>query len=231
VVHARPRGALPGDARHGRGDGGRRAHGLDLACGTGSITARLLRRFPEARSTGVDLDPALLTIARGTFAGDDRADFVTADLKDPAWTGRLPHGAYDAVLTATALHWLHSDSLRILYGQLAGLVRPGGVLLNADHMPDPATPQINAAESALRHARMDRAKAGGAPDWSQWWQLAAADPTLAGPTAERFRIYGDHADGDTPSADWHARTLVEAGFGEARTVWASPCDAMVLALR
>lgn len=42
---------------------------LDLACGTGSITDRLLKRFPRATSTGVDLDPALLAIARGTFEG------------------------------------------------------------------------------------------------------------------------------------------------------------------
>ncbi|MEV4500487.1 class I SAM-dependent methyltransferase [Streptomyces klenkii] len=204
---------------------------LDLACGTGTITARLLDRFPEAESTGVDLDPALLAIARGTFAGDDRVRFVTADLKDPDWTARLPHDRYDAVLTATALHWLHSDPLRTLYGQLAGLVRDGGIFLNADHMPDPATPRINEAERALRHARMDRAKAAGALDWRAWWDLAAADPVLAGPTAERFAIYGEHADGDTPSADWHARTLREAGFTEARTVWSSPSDAMVLALK
>lgn len=204
---------------------------LDLACGTGSITDRLLKRFPSAASTGVDLDPALLTIARGTFDGDPRVTFVTADLKDPRWTEKLPHPAYDAVLTATALHWLPSEQLAVLYGQIAGLVRPGGVFLNADHMPDPGTPLVNAAESALRHARMDRAKAEGVLDWREWWQLAAADPLLAEPTAERFAIYGEHADGDTPPAEWHARTLREAGFAEARTVWSSPADAMVLGLR
>src|ERR1041385_1197020 len=52
---------------------------LDLACGTGSITARLFDRFPQATSTGVDLDPALLAIAEGTFADDERVTFVTAD--------------------------------------------------------------------------------------------------------------------------------------------------------
>ncbi|GFH37621.1 hypothetical protein SCWH03_38590 [Streptomyces pacificus] len=57
---------------------------LDLACGTGSITDRLLKRFPKAESVGVDLDPALLTIAEGYFAGDRRVTFVTADLADPA---------------------------------------------------------------------------------------------------------------------------------------------------
>ncbi|MFE7751758.1 class I SAM-dependent methyltransferase [Streptomyces sp. NPDC057428] len=204
---------------------------LDLACGTGSITDRLLRRFPKATCTGVDLDPALLAIARGTFQGDDRVTFVSADLKDAAWTGRLPHTSYDAVLTATALHWLHSEPLAALYGQIGGLVRDGGVFMNADHMIDTDTPRINAAERAHRHAVMDRAKASGAVDWSEWWALMAKDPALAAPTAERFEIYGEHADGDMPSVHWHARTLREAGFGEARAVWSSPSDSMVLAVK
>ncbi|MER6422141.1 class I SAM-dependent methyltransferase [Streptomyces sp. NPDC001137] len=204
---------------------------LDLACGTGSITARLLARFPKATSTGIDLDPALLAIARGTFEGDDRVTFVEADLKDPDWPTRLPYETYDAVLTATALHWLHSAPLAALYGRIAGLVRHGGVFMNADHMIDETTPRINAAERGLRHARMDQAMRDGALDWSQWWQLAAKDPALAGPTARRFEIYGDHADGDTPSPQWHARVLREKGFGEARAVWCSPADTLLLALK
>ncbi len=89
---------------------------LDLACGTGSITKRLLERFPDATSVGVDLDPALLAIAEGYFAGDGRVRFVRADLTDPGWTGLLPDGPYDAVLTATALHWLRVGPLAALYG-------------------------------------------------------------------------------------------------------------------
>ncbi|MEW5629589.1 class I SAM-dependent methyltransferase [Streptomyces hydrogenans] len=204
---------------------------LDLACGTGSITDRLLKRFPDAVSTGVDLDPALLAIARGTFEGDGRVTFVTADLKDPEWTKELPYDTYDAVLTATALHWLHSGPLTALYGQVAGLVRDGGVFMNADHMIDTATPRINAAERAQRHARMDEEKAAGVLDWAEWWALAAKDPALAEPTARRFEIYGEHADGDMPSAGWHADTLRAAGFGEARPVWCSPSDTLLLAVK
>ncbi|CAL9461796.1 class I SAM-dependent methyltransferase [Streptomyces sp. enrichment culture] len=204
---------------------------LDLACGTGTITARLLDRFPEATSTGVDLDPALLAIAEGTFAGDERVSFVTADLKDPDWPSKLPYDAYDAVLTATALHWFHAEPLADLYGRVAGLVRDGGVFMNADHMIDDTTPRINAAERAQRHARMDAAKDEGALDWSEWWQLAAKDPVLAAPTARRFEIYGEHADGEMPSAAWHARVLREKGFGEARPVWCSPSDTLLLAVK
>ena len=204
---------------------------LDLACGTGSITARLLDRFPGAVSTGVDLDPALLTIARGTFAGDDRVSFVEADLTDPGWPSRLPYGTYDAVLTATALHWLHQGPLEDLYGRIAALVRHGGVFMNADHMPDATTPRINAVESRHRQALMERAEGDGVLDWAQWWALAAADPVLAAPTARRFEIYGDHADGDMPSADRHARALRDKGFGAARPVWCSPSDTLLLALK
>ncbi|MFF9767398.1 class I SAM-dependent methyltransferase [Streptomyces sp. NPDC014636] len=204
---------------------------LDLACGTGSITARLLARLPDATSTGVDLDPALLTIARGTFDGDDRVTLVEADLTDPDWAARLPYDTYDAVLTATALHWLRTDALDALYGQVAELVRYGGVFMNADHMIDDTTPRINAAERSLRHTRMDQATRDGALDWTEWWALAAKDPVLAAPTARRFEIYGAHADGETPSAAWHARVLRARGFGEARPVWCSPSDTLLLALK
>ncbi|MGR3934716.1 class I SAM-dependent methyltransferase [Streptomyces sp. BRA346] len=209
---------------------------LDLACGTGSISDRALRRFPGATGTGVDLDPALLAIARGYFAGDGRITFVSVDLRDPGWTGRLPHPTYDAVLTATALHWLRSDELRTLYGQVAGVLRDGGVFLNADHMPDPDTPRLNDADRTYRKERQARAKAEGAQDWVDWWGAAAADPVLAEPVAERFTIFGnpadgDHADGEVQSAGWHADALREAGFAEARPVWCSVSDAMVLGLK
>lgn len=204
---------------------------LDLACGTGSISDRLLRRLPGARSTGVDLDPALLTIAQGYFAGDERVTFVRADLKDPGWTAALPFERYDAVLTATALHWLHPGPLRTLYGQLAGVLREGGVFMNADHMPDESTPRLNAAVQGWDRARRERETAEGVLDWESWWELAKADPVLAGPTAERFDIYGSHADGETLAPAWHERALREAGFDEARTVWRSATDAVVLGLR
>ncbi|MFD4757297.1 trans-aconitate 2-methyltransferase [Streptomyces sp. NEAU-H3] len=204
---------------------------LDLACGTGSITDRVLRRFPEARSTAVDRDPALLALARGTFAGDARVDVVEADLTAPDWYEALPHATYDVVLTATALHWMPTEALRTLYGQLAPLVREGGAFMNADHMPDPETPRVNAAERALRHAVMDRAREAGAQDWDAWWAALAEEPELAGPVAARMKLFGAHSEGDTQPPSWHAATLREAGFAEARTVWASPSDALVLGLR
>ncbi|MGW8375084.1 class I SAM-dependent methyltransferase [Streptomyces sp. ODS28] len=212
---------------------------LDLACGTGTITDRLLRRMPGAASTGVDLDPALLAIAEGHFAGDDRARFVSADLTDPHWTDALPHRSYDAVVTATALHWLDTEQLRALYGQVPGVLREGGVFLNADHMLDETAPRLNAALDAHHQARQEREKAEGAQDWAAWWAAVAEDPALAGAAEERFALFDDPRDpstrrprGERPTTtDWHLTTLRESGFAEARALWCSPRDALVAALR
>src|SRR5690349_10127012 len=114
---------------------------LDLAGGTGSISLRALHRFPRATTTLLDVDPVLLSIARASL--DERTAVVTADLRDPGWAGALPHHDYDAVLTATALHWLQPARLATLYGEIREILRPGGVFINADHMPDEGLPTLN----------------------------------------------------------------------------------------
>ena len=211
---------------------------LDLACGTGSISDRVLARLPKATTVGVDRDPALLALARGHFDGDARAEFVTADLSAPDWTDALPDGPYDAVLTATALHWMLTDPLRELYGQVAGLVREGGVFMNADHMPDESTPRINAAVHLFEGARQERLRGRGGLDWGAWWTALAAEPALRDVVAERFALFGnpaevkhDHNNEEFQPAAWHADTMRAVGFAEAATVWCSPSDGLVLGLR
>jgi SAM-dependent methyltransferase len=206
---------------------------LDLACGTGSISRRLLDRFPGARSIAVDIDPALLTIARATFAGDDRVRVVRADLGDPGWVGALPETPVDAVVTATALHWMAEPTLRRLYRDLAGVVRPGGAIANADHMDPPDLPTLGPALRGVDMRRCDRLWADGRPDWDAWWNLAAADPLLAGAVAERRALFGgsSHPDSFAPPSSWHVQALLDAGLRVAGVAWRSGPSAMVAAVR
>jgi len=89
----------------------RRAHGLgmragldvlDIGCGTGVALDLLLETDPftdgtlgVGRATGLDLDDALLEIARERFAADPRVSFVRGDMGDAPDTG--PH---DLVLSS-----------------------------------------------------------------------------------------------------------------------------------
>ncbi|MEU4379821.1 class I SAM-dependent methyltransferase [Micromonospora echinofusca] len=204
---------------------------LDLAGGTGTISERALRRFPHAQVTLVDLDPALLALARASLG--DRVTVVTADLGRPDWHAALPHRDYDAVLTATALHWLPAERLERLYAELCDLLRPGGILVNADHMPDDALPQLTKRLlDRARDRRAARYAAGAALSWSEWWDRAEADPALRPLVAQRRDIYpSGHSPEWNPPVSWHLSALTAAGFAEVGTVWRGGPDAAVAGMR
>jgi SAM-dependent methyltransferase len=206
---------------------------LDLACGTGSITRRVLARLPSARTVAVDIDPALLAIAAGSLAGDPRVRIVRADLGDPAWTAALPDIGFDAVVTATALHWLAEPTLRRLYRDLRDVVRPGGVVANADEMRDGGLPRLTAGLSELARRRREEQNADGRPGWDAWWDLAAADPALVDAVAERRRFFGgvNHPDSFGPPAAWHVEALAAAGFAESGIAWRAGLGAIAAAVR
>jgi trans-aconitate methyltransferase len=200
---------------------------LDLAGGTGSITLRALARFPGTVSTVVDQDPVLLALAEASLG--DRAAVVTADLNAPSWVSALPHREYDAVLTATALHWLRPERLTVLFGEIRSVLRPGGVFINADHMPDDALPGLNRLLGEWADARRDSLYATGVRlSWQAWWERVAADPVLAPLAEKRARIYpGGHSAEWNPPARWHVNALREAGFSEAGVIWRGGLDAAV----
>ncbi|MEU8238594.1 class I SAM-dependent methyltransferase [Actinoplanes missouriensis] len=218
------------------GTGGAAPRLLDLAGGTGSISLRALARFPLARVTVLDQDPVLLTIAASSLR--DRATIVDADLSDPAWRSKLPHDAvrdgFDAVLTATALHWLPAERVGALYAEIREVLRPGGVFANADHMPEEGLPELSVKlRDHARAQREARYASGASTSWPDWWARAAADEQLAPKAVERERIYParEHGEEWTPPASWHVEALLAGGFREAGVIWRGGTDAAVAGVR
>lgn len=210
---------------------GRPRHLLDLAGGTGSISLRAHHRFPDLSTTLVDIDPVLLAIARASLPS--RGTAVTADLRDPGWTAALPESRYDAVLTATALHWLPEDRLAAVYRELRDVLRPGGVFLNADHMPDDGLPGLTARlGERARAQRQARWAAGAVHSWDSWWEHVSTDPVLGRLMAERSAVFsrGDHTESQPPWS-WHLDTLRAAGYSEVGLVWRRARDAAFAAVR
>jgi SAM-dependent methyltransferase len=211
---------------------------LDLAGGTGSITLRALRRFTSATSVIVDVDPVLLAIAAGTFAGDERVRVVGLDLATSDWRDALGDDArtFDAVLTATALHWLTDDRIAGVYREAGALLRPGGVLANADHMVDEGLPELTTVLIDFREVRRAADQAStGATDWDGWWEQRRNEPELADAIAARDARFGGRGGSahteSTMSSTGHVRALRAAGFREAGLVWRGLTDAVVVGLR
>jgi SAM-dependent methyltransferase len=204
---------------------------LDLAGGTGSISLRVLRRFPYATTTLLDVDPVLLTIARESL--DQRSTVLTADLRDPDWAAGLPRHDYDAVLTATALHWITPERLATLYAEIRQVLRPGGVFVNVDHMPDDGLPGLTTKLGDRARARREsRYTAGAVLSWDAWWDHVTEDPVLGPLVEQRRKVFADrHATEWNPPLSWHLDALRTAGYAEAGLVWRGARDAAVTGVR
>ncbi len=90
----------------------------DLGCGTGSVTALIRARWPNARVHGVDNSTAMLERARAAMPE------VAWELSDLArWQ---PPSPVDAIVSNAALHWL--DDHASLFPRLVSYLAPGGAL-------------------------------------------------------------------------------------------------------
>jgi trans-aconitate methyltransferase len=209
---------------------------VDLACGPGSLSERLLARFPGARVVAVDMDPAMIALgegALGTVGG--RLRWVEADLDDPGWTAALDGERVDAVLSTTALHWLHPGPLERVYGELGRLLPEGGIVLNGDTLAYP--PALTAFGRLAEHAFADRwtdeaFAARGAETAEQWWAAFAKEPGTAPLLEARAALYAGKVRQETPPGyDDHVAALRAAGFREVDPIWQVLSDRVLLAVR
>ncbi|MEO3891074.1 class I SAM-dependent methyltransferase [Nonomuraea sp. B5E05] len=192
---------------------------IDLGCGPGSLSARLLERLPEARVVCVDADPLLIGLGRAAYPG---LRFVSADLRRAGWTELLElDGPADAAVSTTALHWISGPELKNVYAELATVLRPGGLLLNGDHMDtEDATPALSRLEHAVHERETERTFGENRPEaWRAWWDAIEADPALAELNEARTTAGADHRGSESRLLSDHVKALEEAGFTEIGTLW------------
>lgn len=210
---------------------------LDLAGGTGSLAAAVLTEIPSARIVVVDKDPVLTAIAADLVPDRPGATVACLDLDDPGWVTdeRVAGEPFDAVVSSTALHWLQPGVLARVYWELADLVRPGGIVLNGDHLLyDEVTEPTLRGVAAWDDQRVQAATFGSGVDaWDTWWDAAEAVPHYADAVARRRLTWGDQPHTPTPkvSLGFHLEALRSAGFRETGTVWRYLDDIVLYAVR
>lgn len=209
---------------------------LDLGCGPGSISQRLLARFPHAQAIAVDFDPVMLALGQGALGTvDGRLRWVEADLDSPDWLEALGETQVDVALSATALHWLWPEPLTRLYRDLAHLLRPGGLLFNGDHLAfGPQSPTVaRLSQHALEQQWTDAAfTTRGLETAEQWWAAFAAEPDAGPLLAAQARLFASKQRQHVPPGlDFHVAALRESGFGEVETIWQVLSDRVLMAVR
>ncbi|GIE78563.1 methyltransferase type 11 [Actinoplanes philippinensis] len=173
---------------------GPHARVLEIGCGTGQATLPLAQR--GCTVVAMDLSPDMAAIARRNLAPFPNVTVVASAFED--WQPST--GPFDAVLSATAFHWLDPDVRMI---KAADLLRPAGVLgiVSTHHIAggtnaffadaqrcyerfDPATPPgmrlTSHDETADEAAEFERSARFGPVEFRRydWQQTYTADEYL-----------------------------------------------------
>jgi malonyl-CoA O-methyltransferase len=112
---------------------------LDVGCGTGTGTRKLVQRYPKASCIALDLSFSMLARARNgppfwkrllAFNKNPTMDFVCGDMESLP----LKKSSIDFVWSSLALQW--ANRLEITLAEFHRVLRPGGLVLFATFGPD-----------------------------------------------------------------------------------------------
>lgn len=150
---------------------------LDIGCGTGRLTEKLLERLPRGGVVAVDLSSNMLAAARDFLAPrfGPRIHFAVAD------AAALPiAGCAQAVFSTATFHWVtdHARLFRSIHAALA----PGGRLV-AQSGGGPNLRRLHERCRALMEEQDFKAHFGG---WAEPWEFADAETTAMRLTAAGF---------------------------------------------
>jgi tRNA (cmo5U34)-methyltransferase len=111
-------------------------HILDVGCGAGNYTLKLLERLPGLDVTLVDLSRPMLdrAVERVTTATSGTVTAVQGDVREV----RFADGAFDIILAAAVLHHLRTDAeWRAVFAAFFRRLRPGGSVWVFDFVESP----------------------------------------------------------------------------------------------
>jgi ubiquinone/menaquinone biosynthesis C-methylase UbiE len=201
---------------------------VDLGCGTGSLSIRLLEEFDSAKLYAVDLDPTILLLAEHRLKHfKNRVQIIQAD------AGKMDWGQYigaDAVVSATALHWLKPEDLEKVYCQIYKILRSGGIFMNADHAGS-SNNLIQQRWEFNREQMRQQEQTQSSEDWDGFWKQFLCE------LGDDAKIKREKALGqwqgieDGMPLQWHFQKLEQCGFEQVDCFWRCDCDAIYGAIK
>jgi tRNA (cmo5U34)-methyltransferase len=117
-------------------------HVLDIGCGAGNYTLKLLQRLPELNITLIDLSRPMLDRALQRLSAATTANVTV--IQDDIRKVRLGEARFDIILAAAVFHHLRTDAeWHDVFAKCFAALRPGGSLWISD-LIEHATPVVQA---------------------------------------------------------------------------------------
>jgi SAM-dependent methyltransferase len=111
---------------------------LDLGCGDGVLGRALFSRYPDAQGVLLDFSEPMLEAARQKVRASN-AVFIAQDYGLPEWVRAVEaYAPFDAIVSGYSIHHQSDSRKRELYEAIHGLLKPGGVFINIEHVSSPS---------------------------------------------------------------------------------------------
>lgn len=104
---------------------------LDVGCGAGNYTLKMLSKLPDLNCTLVDLSKPMLekALERVSMSRAKKVEIFQGDIRQV----QLKENHYDIILAGAVLHHLRDDQdWETTFSRLYGLLKPGGCLMISD---------------------------------------------------------------------------------------------------
>ena len=102
---------------------------LDVGAGTGLISSFLLRKFPEAKLTLIDISEKMLEVAKHRFKDYRDYKYIVDDYSKYIFTEK-----YDIIISALSIHHLTDEEKEKFYRKCYSILKNNGVFINADQV-------------------------------------------------------------------------------------------------
>jgi len=102
---------------------------LDLGAGTGLLSSFMLKKYPTAHLTLIDISDQMLEVAKTRFAGLRNVHYIADD-----YTDFVSQNQFDIIVSALSIHHLADPDKKKVYQNAFDSLREGGVLVNADQV-------------------------------------------------------------------------------------------------
>lgn len=134
---------------------------LDIGGGTGLFSSFLLKIYPKAKITLIDLSEKMLEVAQKRFQEHRNFTYLAADYTTCTFDEK-----FDVILSSLSIHHLSASDKASLYKKCYGWLHAEGAFINADQVLSPSSAieakfsslwKESVENSTLSHEEIERA--------------------------------------------------------------------------
>lgn len=181
---------------------------LELGCGTGELTRKVLQQCPNAEVVAVDYSPRMIRFVQEKLDHQGESDRVKAlQLDFGAWANDEVNADignnFDAIVSSLAIHHLTDAMKGKLLQKIASSLNPGGCFWNADPLL-PEFPELSAVYQKSRE---------------KWAQQQGLDFDTVRSKIGKSDTQGYSSQDQLATLDTNLQMLEEAGFSKTAVIW------------